>query len=396
VVSNNQTLSVSGVLSGASASYLYKDGFGALYLSGANTFTGNFTNNGGPVWINNSAALGGGDSTRNITIANNAVGAGMHLNGTNGNITLPNNLQFIASQNLGTVINEAGNNTIPGNIYVTSGGGNAYFVVNAGTLTLNGPIISIFGARALQLGGAANGTNNGAISTVLSLRKMDGGTWTLAGSHTYTGATTVEGGTLVLPATTRIGSTPSITVFNGATLDVSAVVTSGTNAFALTASQILAGGGNVTGNVNASAAGVLIQPGSLNVSGTAGGMGAAGTLSIAGNLSMGSTTTNYFELNQTTAPGGGVNDLISVGGNLDPQNAYISVGTINGLINGTYRLFNYTGAKLSSFNPTCVSATVGARLRLMRALPTRLTSSSVESQAVQWFGAAPAPAAPGT
>ena len=102
---------------------------------------------------------------------------------------------------------------------------------------------------------------------------MDAGTWTLTNNNTYTGITTVEGGTLVLAATAKMGSTPSITVFNNATLDVSAVVTSGTNAFALTTSQILAGGGNVTGNVNASAAGVLIQPGSLNVSGTAGGMG---------------------------------------------------------------------------------------------------------------------------
>src|ERR1017187_8581368 len=121
-----------------------------------------------------------------------------------------------------------------------------------------------------------------------------------------------------------MGSTPSITVFNNATLDVSAVVSSGTNAFALTANQMLAGGGNVTGNVNASTAGTLIQPGSLNVHGSAGGMGAAGTLSISGNLSMGPTTTNYFELNQSTTPGGGINDLISVGGNLDPQNAYRS------------------------------------------------------------------------
>jgi autotransporter-associated beta strand protein len=373
VVTNNQTVLVSSVLSGATAANLYKDGFGALYLSGANTFTGGITNNGGPIWINNSAALGGGGSTRNIAIANNAVGAGLHLNGTNGNITLPINLQFIASQNLGTVFNEAGDNIIPGNIYVTSGGGNAYFVANAGTLTLNGPIATIAGARSLQLGGAANGTNNGAItSSGLALRKMDGGTWTLTNNNTYTGITTVEGGTLVLAATAKMGSTPSVTVFNNAMLDVSAVVTSGTNAFALTTSQILAGGGNVNGNVNASAANVLIQPGSLNVSGTGGGMGAAGTLSISGNLSMGPTTTNYFELNPATTIGGGINDLVSVGGNLDPQNAYISISTLNGLVNGTYRLFNYTGAKLSSFNPTCLAPGFRGTFTIDESVPNQI------------------------
>src|ERR1019366_5489336 len=140
VVANNQTLDVSGAISGNTASGLYKDGLGTLMLEGTSTFTGGFTDNGGAVWINNSGALGAGGSTRNITIANNALGAGLHLNGTNGNIILPNILQFIVSQQFGTIVNEAGNNVIPGNVFVTSGGGDTYFVVNAGTLTFNGPI----------------------------------------------------------------------------------------------------------------------------------------------------------------------------------------------------------------------------------------------------------------
>jgi autotransporter-associated beta strand protein len=353
-VTNAAQLNVPGVVSGSGG--LYKDGSGTLYLSATNTFTGNFTNNGGAVWINNANGVGGGGSTKNITIANNSYGAGLHLNGTNGNIIFPNNYQFIASQNQGTVFNEAGNNVIPGNIYVTSGGGDAYFVVNTGTLVLNGPVATISGARNFQLGGVGNGTNNGAItSSGLAFRKMDAGTWTLTNNNTFTGTAIVEGGTLILTATAKMGSAPSITVFNNATLDVSAVITSGSNAFALTAGQILAGGGTVNGNVNASAAGSLIQPGSLNVHNSAGGTGAAGTLSISGSLFMGPTTTNYFEMNASTTVGGGVNDLVTVGGNLDPQGAYISIATLNGLVNGTYRLFNYTGAKLSSFNATCLS-----------------------------------------
>src|ERR1035438_3111962 len=137
-VTNSQTLGVPGVVSGSGG--LYKDGLGTLYLSATNTFTGNFTNNGGAVWINNAAGLGAG--SKNITVANNLLGAGLHLNGTNGNIGLPSTFSFIASQNLGTVFNEAGDNVISGNIYVTSGGGDAYFLVNAGTLTLTAPIAS--------------------------------------------------------------------------------------------------------------------------------------------------------------------------------------------------------------------------------------------------------------
>ena len=351
-VTTNMTLSASSPVSGSGG--LYKDGAGALYLNATNTFTGSFTNNGGAVWINNPAGLGVGSGTKNISIANNYINAGLHLNGTNGNIILPNNYQFIASQNLGTVFNEAGNNVIQGNIYVTSGGGDAYFVVNAGTLTINGQSSTIFGARSYQLGGAGNGTNNGAItSSSLGFRKMDAGTWWLTANNTFTGAAAVEGGTLVLTATAKMGGAPSITVFSSAALDVSAVMTSATNAFPLNASEILAGGGNIIGSINGSAAGTALQPGGPTAHGATGGIGTIGTLAISGSLSLGSTTTCYFDLNSSTAAGGAVNDLVTVGGDLDPKGASISVATLNGLVNGTYRLFTYGGTKLSSFNPTC-------------------------------------------
>ena len=108
IVATNQSLTVSGVLSGGGT--LYKDGFGALSLNGANTFTGSFKNNGGQVWINNSSALGSG--TKTIYIANNNVGAGLHLNGTNGNITLPGSFTYIVSEDKGTIINEAGTTSL--------------------------------------------------------------------------------------------------------------------------------------------------------------------------------------------------------------------------------------------------------------------------------------------
>ena len=87
---------------------------------------------------------------------------------------------------------------------------------------------------------------------------------------------------------------------------------------------------------------------------------------------MGPTTTNYFELNPVHHPGGGINDLISVGGNLDPQNAYISISTLNGLVNGTYRLFNYTGTKLSSFNPTCLALALRGTFTIDESVPNQI------------------------
>ena len=356
VVATNQSLTVNGPVSGAFG--LYKDSGGTLVLNGTNTFSGNFTNFGGPVWINNSGALGSG--TKTVFVANNALGAGLHLNGTNGNINLASSLGYTLSQQYGAIINEAGDNIVGGPINVYSGGGYAYVLANAGSLTLNGAITLGTTPRAIALGGAANGTNNGGITGAnFPCRKQDAGTWYFTGNNPYTGYTTVEGGTLVLGPNGKLGGTTNITVFAGATLDVSATTNAGgSNALFLSASQVLAGSGTVKGSVNAGAANTLLQPGSLNLASTPGGIGAVGTLSVSSNLTLGATTTNYFDLNTSPTVGGGVNDLISVGGNLDPQNARIFLTGQSALTNGsTYTLFTYGGAKPSSFNATILTDT---------------------------------------
>ena len=356
VVGTNESLSFNGAVSGGYG--LYKDGVGTLVLSGTNTFTGNFTNNGGPVWINNSGALGSGSKT--IFVANNAYGAGLHLNGTNGNISLSSSLGYTLSQQYGAVINEAGDNVLGGPISVFSGGGYAYILANSGSLTLNGAITLGTTSRAIALGGAGNGTNNGGITgSNFPFRKQDAGTWYFTGNNPYTGYTTVEGGTLVLGPNGKIGGTTNITVFAGATLDVSAVTNSaGSNALFQAANQVLAGSGTVRGSVNAGAAGTLVEPGSLNIAQTAGGLGVVGTLTISSNLTMGATTTNYFDLNTSPAAGSGINDLVSVGGNLDPQNGRLFVTALTALTNGsTYTLFTYGGSKPSSFNSTVLTDT---------------------------------------
>ena len=352
----NQTLSVLGPVSGSGT--LTKSYWGTLVLSGNNNFTGNFTDDGGAVWINNSTALGTG--TKTITVANNNVGAGLHLNGTNGNITLASGLSLTLSQQNGAIFNEAGDNVINGNINVTSGGGYVYIVSDAGTLTLNGTVSLSTTPRAFALGGVANGTLNGRINnnTGLPFRKLDAGTWTLTNNNTYNGYTTVEGGTLVFAPTAQMPNTTNITVFANAVLDVSAVTNSaGSNALFLSANQVLAGSGSVLGSV-ATVSSAGLQPGSLNNAQTAGGMGVAGTLSISSNLVMGATVTDYFELNTDTTIGSGVNDLISVGGDLDPQGARLFVTLLSSpTVGGTYRLFNYGGAELSAFNPTVATDT---------------------------------------
>jgi fibronectin-binding autotransporter adhesin len=347
VVASGQTLDVSGPVSGASSG-IYKDGLGTLTLEGTNSFTGSFVDNGGAVWINNSLALGGGGSTRNIWIANNALGAGLHLNGTNGSIVLPVNLQFNLSQQYGAIINEAGSNVVSGNIDIQSGGGSPYIVANAGTLVLNGPIGLSVTARPILVGGAANGIINGNIGGTAGagfpFTKTDSGTWTLTNHNTYTGATVIQGGTLALSPTATIANTPTITILSNAVLDVSAVsnTTYNVNAFYLSPGstvQTLAGNGSVIGNVLANTTAYLVP----------GGTNGIGTLSFSTNLSLGNITC-AFELNTATTPGSGVNDLVNVGGNIDPGSSALFVTALSPLTSpGTYRLFNYQGAELNSF-----------------------------------------------
>jgi autotransporter-associated beta strand protein len=75
----------------------------------------------------------------------------------------------------------------------------------ANTITINTDLlVTGVGAKTLTLGGANTGANTFAgkivdgTGSVISLTKADAGTWALGGANTYTGATTISGGTLFL------------------------------------------------------------------------------------------------------------------------------------------------------------------------------------------------------
>jgi hypothetical protein len=127
---------------------------------------------------------------------------------------------------------------------------------------------------------------------------------------------------------------------NNATFDVSAL--SIFNLSTGPTNQTLGGNGNILGNVGMSNTATL-QPGTSS---------SVGTLAISGNLSLLSSSTLSYAMNTATTVGSGINDLITVGGNLDPQNAKIFITAMTALTPGSsYRLLNYSGSKLSTFNP---------------------------------------------
>lgn len=174
----------------------------SLWLTGNNTFTGNVINNSGTLWITNAASLGVGPKT--VT----AVGGGVSLFTQlrlAGNVTIGPDISFLLSYNGGVLVNDSGSNTIQGPIGMPNGGGNPLIIASNGFLTLAGDIATVTGnnARTLTLDGPANGMVSGNISDSslpqVSVTKNGSGTWTLSGAaNIYTGATTVNGGTLLV------------------------------------------------------------------------------------------------------------------------------------------------------------------------------------------------------
>ncbi|MEO6874015.1 MAG: autotransporter-associated beta strand repeat-containing protein [Opitutaceae bacterium] len=181
---NGRTLTVDGAgdttLSGIIATTsggITKNGGGTLTLTRANTFTGATTINGGNVSIgaDNNLGTAPGAATANKLVFNGG--------------TLATTNSFTLSANRGVTLNA---------------GGGAFDTASSTTLTYNGII-----------------AGTGGLTT------SNSGTLVLGGANTYTGATTLNGGTLSINADIRLGAAPgSITadqlVFNGGTLATTA------------------------------------------------------------------------------------------------------------------------------------------------------------------------------
>jgi autotransporter-associated beta strand protein len=210
--------------SGTHKTSLRKDGSGLWTVSGPNTFTGNVLINGGVLRITNSSALG--TAAKSITI-NATADKWLELDGSGGNITLPADFSFFTSGVNGAVRNSAGDNVIQGTFTMTVGNGNTRIISdNTGSLTLNGNIEANTSDRILDLAGdsTANNVFNGVLSNASSpgLAKSGTGTWILNGANLHTGATTINGGTLVLGSTGSIDASTALSIAAGAELDTTA------------------------------------------------------------------------------------------------------------------------------------------------------------------------------
>ncbi len=156
-----------GVLSGTGS--LVKQGSGSLTLSGTNTYTGSTHVNAGTVTLDGGAAIA---DTGEIVLAD-TVGATLTLS---------------ANETIGSL----------------SGGGGSGGNVN-------------LGANTLTVGDSNDTTYSGVVSGTGSLTKQGTGQLTLQAANTYSGATTVNGGTLGIGHNGALG-TGSLTIGNGTTI----------------------------------------------------------------------------------------------------------------------------------------------------------------------------------
>ena len=212
------------------------------------------------------------------------------------------------------------------------GGGTVANINNgSGTTTIDGPV-TLLADSVWSIAGTSLRVNSG-ITGAGGITKTAGSPLYLEGINTYAGPTLISGGSMVLGAAASISNSPSITLASGTTLDVSAVATaSPSGAFELNGAigQTLAGSGTVVGNV-------IGGPGTTLIPGPS-----AGTLTNAGNLTLNGATV-VVELGSTTGIGGGINDLIGVGGNLTLAgtitlrvNALAPLDTVNPYTIATY------------------------------------------------------------
>jgi fibronectin-binding autotransporter adhesin len=248
ITTTTNTLTVGGVISGGFG--LIKAGAGTLALNGANLYTGSTTINAGTVTLGSTTALGPATSAA----VNISVGT-LSLNGNS--ITLSD-----LSGTGGTVNN---NTATPVTLTVNKTSGSSTF---SGTLV------------------------NGSTGT-LALTKSGDGTLILGNSaNSYTGATTVQGGTLlsntnnVLPTTSPIFVTAAGTT---ATLDL--------NGFNNTVASLTLGGTTTSSvPVVQTGAGTLTLGGNVAYDATNNPAGGA----INGKLDLGASTRTFTVGDSTT------------------------------------------------------------------------------------------------
>ena len=276
---------ITGII-GTGAGSLTKSGVGTLTLSNNNTYTGGTFINQGTAVAANTSALGASSSaltlggstldiqtnssitaynttvSQNSTISSNLASSGAGINQTLGTLTIGNKTLTVTK----------GSNVTSGTAGLTFGATsiitpNATFSVGSGaSLTLG----SVSGVGCdFNVDGAGNTNITGIIGTTSgTLTKSGTGILTLSGQNTYTGATSISAGSVVVGNASALGA-GAVTVSGtgqlylgsyGLTTNGAYTQSAGTGALKLTANSSTNYGSITTNNHTAN-----ISAGTINV-----------------------------------------------------------------------------------------------------------------------------------
>ena len=348
---NNLSTSVSGVIGGSGGS-LIKVGSGTLTLSGANTYTGGTTVNGGLINFTSAANLGTGTITLNggglqwatgnttdISSRLAPLGAGGATIDTNGNaVRFATGLTGSGglTKNGGGALFLLANNTYTGGTTVNGGilhigaeGGPPGSIV--GTVTVNGDdshiaflSTSSAGNLAITLNGGTGhffGNSTGANATITANAAS---TWFIENSGSGGQARFIvnAGGAFDISPLALSGTTAGSIEGAGSVRLGSKQLSVGANNLSTTVSGVIADGGR-----NGGTGGSLVKVGTGTLTLTGANTFTGGTTVNAGGLVVNGSLASTVTLNGGMLGGSGtISGLVANGGMLAPGN---SIGTLN-------------------------------------------------------------------
>ncbi len=374
------TLTLGGVITGSGP--LAKNGTGTLTLTGESpSFTGTTTVNAGTLQIG-AGATGSvaGDIVNNSALVFNRTGTPTYGGAISGAGT-------VTKSGTGT-LTLTGANTYSGATTISSSGGtlragatNAFSANSAHTLNTSAVLdLGGFSQTIGSLAGSAGTVTNSGVaaatlttggnntSTVFSgiiqngvggtsLTKEGTGTFTLAGNNTYTGATTINAGTL------QIGNGGSSGNVSGDIVNNSALVFNRTGS--LTYGGVISGSGSVTKNGsvtltltgnNAYSGGTTINAGTLVVNSDARLGAASGGLTFGGGTLQ--STATFASARDVTLSGNGTfntnsGTTLTLGGVISGGGALTKSGSGTLTLTGTN---SYNGGTTISGGTLAVSS----------------------------------------
>ncbi|WP_430391400.1 autotransporter-associated beta strand repeat-containing protein [Dyella sp. 20L07] len=350
-VSNDGTLAFVNAGTSSQTLALNTNNGAIQYLAGTNAGSSAISNTG----ANGLVSFQGNANASNATITNNTGATVTFADQSDAGSSTTTNSGTVLFSGTATAANAVVANQAGATVDIsgTSSGTSVGSLSGAGNVAL--------GAQMLSEG---NLNRDDTISGVISgagggLTKIGSGTLTLTNSNSYTGATNVNAGTLLVNGN-QAAATGAVTVATGATLG---------------------GAGIIGGPVSIKDGGTLAPGASI---------GAIGVLTT-GSLTLSQNSNLDFQLGQAFTPGGPLNDLVNVNGDV------ILGGQLNitqspggNFLVGVYRLINYTGTLTDNILSIGSAPTAANSLFVQTSIANQVNLVNATGLTLNYWDGAPA------